>query len=80
MLAYPQKTAKYLQNLRFHRKLHHDSSIEGTKTSNLYRSIELEELYRIVMTSFGLNHWIPFERANPRRSAEFLFREGGVIF
>ena len=67
------KTAKYLQNLKFRRKPHHDSSIQGTKTSNLYRSIELDELYRIVMTSFVLNHWIPCERANPRRSAEFVF-------
>ena len=67
------KTAKYLHNLRFSWKLHHDSSIEGTKTSNLYRSIELDELYRIIMTSFVLNHWIPCERANPRRSAEFVF-------
>ena len=67
------KTVKYLQNLRFSWKLHHDSSIQGSKTSNLYRSIELDELYRIVMTSFVLNHWIPCERANPRRSAEFVF-------
>ena len=67
------KTAKYLQNLRFSRKLHHDAPIEATKTSNLYRSIELDELYRMVMTSFGLNHWISSERANPRRSAEFVF-------
>ena len=74
------KTAKYLQNLRFSRKLHHDSPIEGTKTSNLYRPIELDELYRMVMTSSGWNHWIRSERANPRRSAEFFFREGGVFF
>ena len=67
------KTAKYLRNRRFSRKLIHDSPIEGTKTSNLYRSIELEELYRIIMTSFGLNHWISSERSNPRRSAEFVF-------
>ena len=67
------KTAKYLQNLRFSRKLHHDSPIEGTKTSNLYRSIELDELYLMVMTSSGLNHWITSEKANPRRSAEFVF-------
>ena len=40
------KTAKYLQNPRFSRKLHHDSPIEGTKTSNLYRSVELDELYQ----------------------------------
>ena len=67
------KTAKYLQNLRFSGKLHHDSPIEEAKTSNLYRLIELDELYRMVMTSFGLNHWISSERANPRRSAEFVF-------
>ena len=41
------KTAKYLRNRRFSRKLLQDSPIEGTKTSNLYRSIELHELYRI---------------------------------
>ena len=41
------KTPKYLQNPGFSRKLHYDSSIEGTKTSNLYRSIELNELYRM---------------------------------
>ena len=35
--------------------------------------IELDELYRMVMTSSGLNHWIPSARANPRRSAEFFF-------
>ena len=74
------KTAKYLQNPRFSRKLHHDSPIEGTKTSNLYRPIELDELYRMVMTSSGLHHWIPSERANPRRDTEFFFREGGVFF
>ena len=34
----------------------------------------------MVMTSSGLHHWIPSERANPRRNAEFLFREGGVFF
>ena len=67
------KTAKYLQNLRFSRKLHHDSPIDGTKTSNLHRPIDLDELYLMVMTSSGLNHWIPSERANPRRSAEFVF-------
>ena len=67
------KTAKYLQNPRFSRKLHHDSPIEGTKTSNLYRPIGLDELYRMVMTSSGLHHWIPSERANPRRNAEFFF-------
>ena len=74
------KTAKYLQNFRFSRKLYHDSPIEGTKTSNLHRPIELDELYRMVMTSSVLNHWIPSEKANPRRSAEFFFREGGVFF
>ena len=67
------KTPKYLQNPRFSRKLHHDSPIEGTKTSNLYRPIELGELYRMIMTSSGLHHWIPSERANPRRNAEFFF-------
>ena len=41
------KTPKYLQNLGFSWKLHHDSPIEGTKTSSLYRSIELYQLYRI---------------------------------
>ena len=41
------KIAKYLQNLRFSRKLHHDSLIEGTKASNLRRQIELDELYRM---------------------------------
>ena len=41
------KTPKYLQNPGFSRKLQHDSPIEGTKTSNLYRSIELDELYRM---------------------------------
>ena len=74
------KTAKYLQNLRFSRKLHHVSPIEGTKISNLHRPIELVELYRMVMTSSGLNHWVHSERANPRRSAEFFFSEGGVSF
>ena len=74
------KTPKYLQNPGFSRKLHHDSPIEGTKTSNLYRSIELEELYRIIMTSFALNHWIPSERANPRRSAEFVFSSRRCFF
>ena len=73
------KTAKYLQNPRFSRKLHHDLPIEGTKTSNLHRPIELDKLYRMVMTSFRLNHWIPSERANPRRNAEFFFREGAVF-
>ena len=34
----------------------------------------------MVMTSSGLNHWIPSARANPRRSAEFFFREGGAFF
>ena len=41
------KTAKYLQNPGFTRKLHQDSPIEGRKTSNLYRSKELDELYRM---------------------------------
>ena len=40
------KTSKYLQNPRFSRKLHHDSPIERTETSDLYRPIELVELYR----------------------------------
>ena len=78
-LIFP-KTAKYLQNPRFSRKLHHDSPIEGTKTSNLHRSIELDELYRMVMTSSGLNHWIPSERANSRRSAEIFFVKAVSFF
>ena len=49
------------------------SSIEDRKTSNLYRSIELDELVRIVMTWFDLNDWIPSERANLRSSAELSF-------
>ena len=32
------------------------------------------------MTSSGLNHWILFERANPRRRADIFFREGGLFF
>ena len=43
------------------------------KTSSLHRPIELDELYRMVITSSGLNHWILSERASPRRSAEFVF-------
>ena len=45
-------SAKYLQNPGFSRKLPHDSPSDGTKTSNLYRSVELDELYR--MDSFLL--------------------------
>ena len=41
------KTAKYLENVRFSRKLHQDSPIDGSKTSNLYRSVELDEIYRM---------------------------------
>ena len=67
------KTAKYLQNVRFSLKLHHDSAIGESKISNLHRPIELGELYRMVMTSSGLNHWILSEIANPRHSARFLF-------
>ena len=43
MLAYPTK----LRNLRFSRKLHHDSPIVGTKNWNLHRPIELDKLYRM---------------------------------
>ena len=34
----------------------------------------------MVMTSSDLNHWILSERANPRRSAEFVFFVKAVIF
>ena len=74
------KTAKYLRNPRFSLKVQHDSPIKGSKTSNLYRPIELDELVRMVMTSFGLIHWIPSERANPRRSADFVFSWRRCVF
>ena len=74
------KTAKYLQNLRFSHKLYHDSPIEGTKTSNLHRPIELDELYRMLMTSSDLNHWITSERANPRRRTDSFFVKAAFFF
>ena len=74
------KTAKYLENVRFSRKLHQDSPIDGSKTSNLRRPIELDELVRMVMTWFGLNDWIPFEKANPCRSADFVFSWRRCVF
>ena len=74
------KTAKYLQNLRFPRKLLDDSPIEGTRSSSLHRPIGLDELYRMAMTSSGLNHWIPSERANSRRSAVFFFVKAVFFF
>ena len=66
------KTAKYLQNPRFSRKLHHDSPIEGTKISNLHRPIELDELYRMdpFLLKFHacISHKTPKYLQNPRFS------------
>ena len=60
------KTPKYLQNLEFSWKLHHDSPIEGSKTSSLYRPIELYQLYRI--DSFLLK----FHAFISRKTAKYL--------
>ena len=39
-------------------KVHHDSPIEGIKSWNLYKQIELNELYRINFISLYFHVWI----------------------
>ena len=63
------KAAKYLQNPEFSRKLHHDSPSEGTKTSNLYRSVEL---YRMDLFLLKFHACISLKLRNTSKIPGFL--------
>ena len=65
------KTAKYLKNLEFSRKLHHDSPTEGTKTSNPHRPIELDELYRTNSFLLKFHAFISHKTAKYLRNPRF---------